>query len=158
ADALFALIGAQAGLAAGNRAFGLTDTTPGTTTSHPWGQTLTTARDQLRLLQVVAGPDGPLTAASRAYILGLMRGVMTGQRWGIPVAADPGATVYVKDGWLAEPTDNWRWIVNSIGRIVEPGHDYLVVALSDHSRTESAGISAVEQVAAAAVAGLRASP
>lgn len=156
ADALFALIGGQTGLAAGDRAFGLTETTPGTTTSHPWGQTLTTARDQLRLLRVVAGPGGPLTEASRAYILSLMKGVTSGQRWGIPVAADPGATVYVKDGWLAEQTDNWRWIVNSIGRIVEPGHDYLVVTLSDHSRTESAGITALEHLAAAAVASLHA--
>jgi len=155
ADALFALIGKQSGLAEANVAFGLTHTTPGTTTVHPWGQTLTTARDQLRLLEVISESGGPLTAASKAYILGLMKGVTSSQRWGITTAAAPNATVYVKDGWLAEQSDNWRWIVNSIGRIVEGGHEYLIATLSDHDRSEDAGIAAIEHVARAAVATIR---
>jgi beta-lactamase class A len=154
ADTLFALIGKQSGLAEANRAFGLTHTTPGTTTVHPWGQTLTTAGDQLRLLRVVSGPGGPLTTDRRAYILALMNGVAGGQRWGVPAAARHGAAVYVKDGWLAEQSDGWLWIVNSIGRIVEPGHDLLVVTLSDHGGSEGAGITAVERAATAAAAGL----
>jgi beta-lactamase class A len=155
ADALFALIGKQAGLAEANRALGLTHTTPGTTTVHPWGQTLTTARDQLRLLKVVSDPGGPLTAASKAYIQGLMKNVVSSQRWGIPAAATHGATVIVKNGWLAEQSDNWLWIVNSIGRIIEGGHEFLVVTLSDHGHSQDAGIAAVEHAATAAVAAIR---
>lgn len=152
ADALFALIGKQSGLAEANVAFRLTHTTPGTTTVHPWGQTLTTARDQLRLLEVVSEPGGPLTAASKAYILGLMKGVASSQRWGISAAASHNATVYVKDGWLAEQSDNWLWIINSIGRIVDGGHEFLVVTLSDHDRSQLAGIAAIEHAAITAVA------
>jgi hypothetical protein len=122
---------------------------------HPWGQTLTTARDQLRLLKVVSDPDGPLTAASKAYIQGLMKNVVSSQRWGIPAAATHGATVIVKNGWLAEQSDNWLWIVNSIGRIIEGGHEFLVVTLSDHGHSQDAGIAAVEHAAIAAVAAIR---
>jgi len=155
ADALFAVIGRQSGLAEANRAFRLTQTVPGTTTVHPWGQTLTTARDQLRLLEVVSDPGGPLTAASTAYILGLLNRVDSSQRWGITAAAAHGATVFVKDGWLAEQSDNWLWIVNSFGRIVERGHEFLIVTLSDHGRSQNAGIAAVEHAAVAALAAMR---
>lgn len=156
ADQLWALIGKGAALATANRAFGLTNTTPGTTTAHPWGQTLTTATDQLRLLKVLTESGGPLTSANQKYILGLMAQVNSGQRWGIPAAASHSTAVYVKDGWLAESSDSWLWITNSIGRIVEPGHDFLVVALSDHRSSESSGISALEHIATKAVGQLRA--
>jgi hypothetical protein len=158
ADALWALIGKQSGLAHGNQIFGLTHTTPGTTTVHPWGQTLTTVGDQLTLLRVLTEPGGPLTSASQSYILGLMGSVVSSQRWGIPKAAAHPTSVYVKNGWLGEQSDSWLWIVNSIGRIVEPGHDFLIVTLSDHSKTENAGIAAVENAAKVAVSGLRAKP
>jgi beta-lactamase class A len=156
ADKLWSTIGGGPALATANVAFGLKHTTPGTTTAHPWGQTLTTATDQLRLLEVITETGGPLTAASQNYILSLMAKVHSGQRWGIPAAARHSTAVYVKDGWLAQSSDSWRWITNSIGRIVEPGHDFLVVTLSDHRSTESSGINAIERNATAAVSQLRA--
>ena len=65
------------------------------------------------------------------------------------------SAVYVKDGWYPQPADSNRWSVNSIGRIVEPGHDFLVVTLSDHRRTESAGITVIEHAATLAVRQIR---
>jgi beta-lactamase class A len=156
ADQLWATIGKAPGLAESDVAFGLTHTTPGTTSAHPWGDTLTTATDQLRLLQVVTGPHGPLTATSRAYILGLMADVRSDQRWGIPAAGRNATAIYVKNGWYPQPADGYRWSVNSIGRIVEPGHDFLVVAMSDHRSAESTGITVIERAATIAVAQLRA--
>jgi hypothetical protein len=61
----------------------------------------------------------------------------------------------VKNGWLASPADRGRWIVNSVGRVVEPGHDWLVAVLSDHNPTEGSGITLVEHLASTALTGLR---
>ena len=72
-----------------------------------------------------------------------------------PLEASP---ITSKSGWLASVTDRGRWIVNSVGRIIEPGHDWLVAVLSDHNPTEGGGIGTVEHLATTAVAGLRATP
>lgn len=146
--------GGATGVAQANRTFGLTQTTPNP--DDYWGLTTTTPADQVRLLGVLADPSGPLSAASRGYALDLMSRVESDQRWGVPVAAATGTTaVYVKDGWLSNENDDDRWIVNSVGRLVEPGHDWLVAVLSDHWSTEDSGIAVVEHVAAIVVAGLR---
>jgi len=82
--------------------------------------------------------------------------VQSDQAWGITRAATGQATgVYVKNGWLPRTADGGRWAVNSIGRIVEPGHDWLVVVLSDHHTSQDAGITAVGQAAGLAVSGMR---
>jgi beta-lactamase class A len=154
ADALWVAIGRGPGLAAGNRAFGLTDTTPGNLDY--WGATFTTVGDQLRILGLLTDSTSPLTAPNRDYVLDLMGEVEADQRWGVPAAAGAAEHVYVKNGWLATPTDNGLWIVNSIGRIVEPGHDFLVVTLSYHHETEEEGIELVERAAKIAVGALRA--
>jgi beta-lactamase class A len=150
-------VGGASGVAQANRAFGLTQTSPNR--SGYWGLSTTTPSDQLRLLAVLATPGGPLSAASQAYELGLMGRVQADQRWGVPRAAVAGSTaVYVKNGWLANASDRNRWVVNSVGRIVEPGHDWLVAVLSDHSGSQSTGISVVERLAITAVSGLRSAP
>lgn len=152
ATALFHQIGGAAGLRQGNQAFGLSHTTP----NSAWGLTTTTVADQITLLEVLSEDGGPLTADSRAYVLGLMSQVVSDQSWGVPAAAgDRSTQVYVKNGWLSRSTDNWRWIINSIGRIVEPGHDWLVAVLTNYHPTKSAGISQVEHAADLAVGGLR---
>jgi len=157
ASDLWDTIGGAAGLAQANRMFGLRQTVPNR--SGYWGMTGTTAADQLRLLGVLADPTGPLSAAGRGYLLGLMSRVESGQRWGVPRGAGTGATaVYVKNGWLANVADRGRWIVNSVGRVVEPGHDFLVAVLSDHNPTEAAGISLVEHLTRTALTGLRPVP
>jgi hypothetical protein len=147
-------IGGETGLAAGDRAFGLTETDPGD--DGYWGLTKTTAADQLRLLQMLTNDKGPLTAASRGYELGLMGSVEGDQRWGVPSAASDQATaVEVKNGWLSRSADNGLWIVNTVGRIVEPDHEWLVVVLSNHHTSMNTGISLVQHAAGLAVGGLR---
>jgi beta-lactamase class A len=169
-------IGGGKGLAAANKVFGLTQTVPGS--GGYWGLTKTTAADQLRLLQVISNPEGnapaappagappataaghgtpgPLDAASCDYLFSLMNRVEKDQRWGVPDAASKQATnVYVKNGWLSYSADNYKWIVNSIGRIIEPGHDWLVVVLSNYHPSMDNGVDQIEHAADLAVNGLR---
>jgi hypothetical protein len=155
ASALWWRIGGGAGLAAANRTFGLGETTPGP--GGAWGATTTTALDQLRLLQAATDQRGPLSGANRQYLLGLMSAVVDSQDWGVPAAASADATaVQVKNGWFPLRAHNGRWLINSVGRIVEPEHDWLAVVLSDHHATQSAGIGLVEATAKLAISGLRA--
>ncbi|GAA5177239.1 serine hydrolase [Rugosimonospora acidiphila] len=150
ATALWDQIGGASALAEANAVFGLTETTPGQ--DGYWGLTTTTAADQLRLLQLIANSSGPLNSSSRAYLLGLMSRVDGDQRWGVPVAADAQATgVYVKNGWLSRSTEDDKWIINSIGRIVEPAHDWLIVVLSNYNATQNSGITLVQHAADLAV-------
>lgn len=151
-SALWAQIGMGRGLTAANRAFGLTHTAAGTGGS--WGLTRTTATDQLRLLSVLS-TAGPLGEQGRKYLLGLMGSVTSGQRWGVPHAAGSDATeVYVKNGWLPRSADGYLWIINTIGRIVAPGHDWLVVVLSNDNAGMGSGVSLVERASDLAVDGL----
>jgi beta-lactamase class A len=154
ATALFQTIGGAAGLTAANRTFGLRETT-----SDPhWGLTTTTAADQVRLLAAITAA-GPLSARSRQQLLELMGQVQDDQRWGITAAINPASTnSYVKNGWLQDETDGNRWKVNSIGRLVEPGHDWLIAVLSDHHATQRAGIQMVEGVAEYTLRELRGLP
>jgi beta-lactamase class A len=149
-------IGGASGLTAANAVFGLTETTPGQDGS--WGVTTTTAADQLRLLQLITSSSGPLDSASRGFLLGLMNRVEDDQRWGVPDAAGTQATdVYVKNGWMPSSADGGAWVINSVGRIVEPGHDWLVVVLSDDNSTQASGTALVQHVADLAVQNLRSS-
>jgi beta-lactamase class A len=148
-------INAAPGLVAANRTLGMTDTTPGT--GGAWGATTTTAADQRRLLQAVTDPAGPFSAEHREYLLYLMGHVVDSQDWGIPAAATPQAIArQVKNGWMPFTAQNGLWTVNSIGRIVEPGHDWLAVVLSDHNASQGAGITTVEAAVRLAISGLRA--
>jgi beta-lactamase class A len=155
ATSLWQTIGYRAGLTAANRTLGLRATAP----NPSWGMTTTTAADQLRLLGSIVAPSGPLAADGRALLLGHMRRVHQDQRWGITAAAGPDSTAsYVKNGWTTVDVDQGRWLVNSVGRITEPGRDWLVAVLSDHHASQSAGIRVVERVARYALTELRRVP
>ncbi|MFI6759812.1 serine hydrolase [Micromonospora sp. NPDC050417] len=144
ATALFNKIGGVSGLTAANKKLGLTETKPDV----HWGMTSTTAADQIRLLETITSTDGPLEASNRELILDLMSQVDSEQRWGIPAAATAATTdVFVKNGWVQDDANKLRWQVNSIGRLVEPGHDWLVAVLSDDHVKQTDGIKLVEQVA-----------
>ncbi|MEV5954233.1 serine hydrolase [Streptomyces sp. NPDC051987] len=147
ASELWDVIGAAAGLDAANKRFGLTSTEGGD--GALWGLTQTTAADQLRLLQQVFGDDSKLSAASRAYLQGLMTTVETDQQWGVSAAAD-GSGYALKNGWLARSTTG-LWDVNSIGRVTAGGADYLVAVLSKGTVSQAEGMALVEAAAKAAV-------
>ncbi|MFD6423168.1 serine hydrolase [Streptomyces sp. NPDC060198] len=147
ATRLLQVVGGESALDAANERLGLT----GTTASHAWGLTLTTAADQVKLLEAVfaEGSDasGPLSADSRAYVQKLMGQVEADQRWGVSAA---GTDALLKNGWMPRTTTG-LWDINSVGRVESGGGTYLVAVLSDGHATQQAGISLVEAAAKAAV-------
>ncbi|MFE3035767.1 serine hydrolase [Streptomyces canus] len=147
ASALWDAIGRAAGLDAANEKFGLTGTAGGD--GALWGLTLTTAADQLTLLQQVFGDDSKLSEASQSYVQGLMGRIEADQQWGVSAAAD-GSGWALKNGWLPRSTTG-LWDVNSIGRVSVDGHAYLVAVLSNGHSTQAKGIALVEAAAKAAV-------
>jgi beta-lactamase class A len=152
ASALFGMDGGASGLTAANKVFGLR----ATQVSSSWGRTHTTPADQIRLLSSVMSPTGPITQANRDYILSLMSQVEPDQRWGVPAAADADTTkVYVKNGWDTMTAYAGLWGDNSIGRLIEPGHDWLVAVMSNYNRTDGAGHNLDGTLATLAVGGLR---
>ncbi len=48
-----------------------------------------------------------------------------------------------------------QWGDNSIGRIIEPGHDWLVAVMSNYNRTDNSGHALDGKIATLAVGGLR---
>lgn len=139
-------VGRAGGVAAANAVLGLRHTTPGS--RGYWGLTSTTVADQLALLTDLTSAGSPLSAASRAYELGLMRHVQAGQAWGVAAAAAAGTVPAVKNGWLPDPV---LWVINSIGVIRSNGQEVLVAVLSSHQPTEAAGIAQAQAAARAAV-------
>ncbi|MFI6261371.1 serine hydrolase [Micromonospora sp. NPDC051006] len=152
---LYRRIGRKSGLTSANRTFGLKETTPAAS----WGMTTTTAADQIRLLTSLTDEDGPLDEDNRSYLFDLMSHVEEDQDWGVPAAAGTGTTeAYVKNGWDTVTADGGLWQVNTVGRLVEPGHDWLVAVLSNHHRTQAAGIRMIEAVARYTLGELRKIP
>ncbi|SBT93302.1 Beta-lactamase class A [Streptomyces sp. DI166] len=147
ASALWETVGRAEGLAAANERLGLTDTEGGD--GMLWGLTRTTAADQLRLLGQVFGAESELSAASRAYLQGLMGKVVEDQRWGVSTVAD-GSACALKNGWLPRSTTG-LWVINSVGRVTVDGREFLVAALSDGNATKEDGVALVEAAAKAAV-------
>jgi hypothetical protein len=150
--ALWNTLGRAPGLEAANAALGLGHTSGGP--GELWGLTRTTAGDQLALLRAVfagSGDSSPLSAASRAYIVDLMRSVIAEQRWGVS-AADSGAGsggYALKNGWLRR-TATGLWDINSIGEVAYRGHRLLICVLSSGQPTRTTGVELVENAAVAA--------
>jgi hypothetical protein len=149
---LWDTVGGSPGIAAAASALGLHHTVPGT--SDWWGLTSTTASDQVRLLADLTSPSSPLSRASRARELSLMRNVEPGQDWGVTAAADRASDPAVKDGWLPDEDDDGLWVINSIGVIQHDGHELLMAVLSDGQPSEDEGIQQVEAVARAAASAI----
>lgn len=153
ASTLWQKIDGSRGLTAANRVLGLRETRP----NSQWGRTTTTVADQIRLLTALTSPTGPLTPQDRRFVMGLMAKVVPDQRWGVTAARVAGNRgTYVKNGWDTADADGGRWLVNSIGRIVEDRHDWLVAVLSDHHVTREAGVRVVERTATYVLEELRA--
>ncbi|MGC0421914.1 serine hydrolase [Embleya sp. AB8] len=146
ADTLWSAIGGPAGLRTANTTLGLTETEP---IGASWGLTETTAADQLRLLDAITATDSPLTAASRAYLAGLMTSIEDDQIWGVSTAADPDTTPALKNGWLPRDATG-LWVINSIGHITHAGRPLLIAVLSDDQQSMDEGVTQLESVAKAA--------
>ena len=144
AKRVYADVGGAAGLRAAGRRLGLGDTDPAASS----GLSRTTTKDQIRMLRALTDPGSPLTAESRAYVLRLMSSVNADQNWGVSAASLDGEQTALKNGWLARPADDHRWIVNSVGRITGTRTDVSVAVLSDGHAGRQRGIAVVEHVAA----------
>lgn len=141
--ALYHRLGRAPALAAGAARFGLS----GTIVHKRWGLTRTTVDDQVLLLAGLADECGPLTAGSRDLVAKLMGSVDRAQDWGVPAAGRAGETCTVKNGWLSRSTEDGRYIVNSVGRIIGGTTDVAVAVLSHGNPTMASGIALVVDVA-----------
>ncbi|THA78463.1 hypothetical protein E6R60_06190 [Streptomyces sp. A0642] len=125
------------------KAAGMTHTVPGS--DGYWGLTQITAQDEQRLLTLLTAKNSVLTDSARSYELGLMRKVVSGQRWGTPAGAPASVTVQVKNGWLQRATHGWR--VHSIGAFTGKGHDYVLTVLTQDNTTMTDGVNTIQAVA-----------
>ena len=149
ATALWNIIGATAGLAAGDQALRLRHTVPGT--DGWWGLTSTTVTDQLRLLSDLTSRRSPLTAASRRYELALMRSVEPGQNWGVTAAAARRTQPAVKNGWMPDGPLG-LWDINSIGVISHHGQRLLIAVVSSGQHVAVHQVQAAAKATTAAIA------
>ncbi|GEM_PF-1597999 len=130
-SALWNSLGGGSYVKAVNARMGLRNTVPGP--GRYWGLTVTSAPDNVVLVDHFSRKNPVISDANRAYGLSLMRTVSSDQDWG--VTAGPGDDVAVKNGWLPR-TDGWH--VNSIGYNHKLPRPYTAAVLTHSS---SAGMS-----------------
>jgi len=145
AEDLYNDIGGWSTIGPFDKSIGMTRTTPND--QGYFGETYTTAADQITLLKQVMLPGGELSLSSREYEYELMLHVTRSQRWGITGGVPSNARVAIKNGWLPETSG---WHVNSIGRVQGDGRDYLIAVYTEWNTSWDYGIDTIEHVAAAA--------
>ncbi|WP_084774723.1 serine hydrolase [Nonomuraea candida] len=156
AHELYLAIGGPDGLDRTLRRLGVRHTRPGSGLS--WGYTRSGPSDQVRVLELLTDPAGPLPARDRRYALDLMSSVEPAQAWGVSAAAGPRGRVALKNGWLPAEAHDGLWTVNSVGRLLVNGHELLIAVLSERSPEMATGIDTVERLARLAVTALTRSP
>ncbi len=144
ASELYQYLGGQAAFADFNNVFGLSDTDAAPPL---WGNTQTTAADQVTLLRnVLPGTYGPLPDGYRQLARGYMTSVVPEQRWGVTAGVTPGWVVAQKNGFAPAACCGWR--INSVGRVEDPrGGGYDIAILTDGWPDEGSGIVGNELVA-----------
>ena len=125
-----------------------------------WGNTETTAADQVALMRKFAYGDdnGVLGRDARDFGNSLMQGVEPDQRFGLtcgpwgttcdpPNYANPvdGVTVSLKNGWKTLPTctqpiDLCPWQVNGTGSVKGQGRDYVLSVLTTKDPVGTGGV------------------
>ncbi|SEG87210.1 Beta-lactamase class A [Nonomuraea solani] len=151
AHELYMTIGGRDGLARALRRLDVRHTRPGGGLS--WGSTHSRPSDQVKVLEQLTDPKGPLPARNRRYALRLMSSVTPSQAWGVSAAAS-GGEVALKNGWLPAQVHGGLWTVNSVGRLAVRGHELLVAVLSERSPDMASGVATVERLARLAVGAL----
>jgi beta-lactamase class A len=119
-----------------------------TPTYYGWGNTTTTAKDQVAIVRTLAYRNATLEPDAREYGLHLMESVEPAQRWGVTcgpwgtacaapdyATPDPDVTVALKNGWkflpsCAKQDDSCPWQVNSIGWVRDQGRNYVLAVLT----------------------------
>lgn len=110
-----------------------------------WGNTTTTTKDQMKLLQKLYLSSQYLTEESQDYIIDLMSHIDREQSWGVYAGS---SNVSLKNGWLDDEMNgiNEEWIVSSIGKVTRGDNSYLAVALSDKNPTIEEGSQIIEDL------------
>jgi len=111
------------------------------TTDGYWGSDLTTAANQLEVLDEAMN-SRRLTMDSRQIVREFMSSVIDEQRWGVSAAAFDGESVWMKNGW----DDRDGWLVHSIGVIDGPQQITLAILTFGHSDYDT-GVRHVEELA-----------
>ncbi|MEV5408520.1 serine hydrolase [Thermopolyspora sp. NPDC052614] len=142
---LYTAVGGRSGLARALRRLGITHTRP--SAGRRWKDTRSVADDQLRVLDVLTSPKGPVNDRNRAFAAALLSSPHPARARGIAAAAAPRDRVAVKNGWHRVRRDRGGWTVNSAGRIISPSRDTLITVLSDRNPGRRAGRATVERVA-----------
>lgn len=134
------------------RQLGTTSTVGGT--GGYWGNTQTTALDQLKVVNAIAYTgtrESPLSAESGVFANELMKNVEPDQRWGVSGGVPANVTVNLKNGWMPDSyttnkySDTTGWTINSIGYI--PG-EYSIAILTRGNATMQDGITTTENLSA----------
>jgi hypothetical protein len=162
ATALFHFGGGCRALTRFNRLIPLDDTDVGCESDsyYGWGNTKTTAADQVKLLKVIAygTPRRVLGDDARDFAHQLMTSVEPDQRFGVscgpwgtscapPNYAQPvpGVDVALKNGWKTLPTctdpiPQCPWQVNSTGWVQGKGRDYVLTVLTTRDPVLGGGL------------------
>jgi beta-lactamase class A len=140
---LWNLVGGSTGVGAYNVAAGLAQTD--LNTQGYWGETTTSAADQIRLLHELVLPSRLLDVGSQRYELDLMEHIESDQDWGVSGGVPAGVSVALKNGWLPLTTDA-DWEINSVGRIKGDGRWYLLAVLTAHDFSMPYGISTISRM------------
>jgi hypothetical protein len=142
ATSLWNEVGGAAGISKYDDLVGLSATVPNS--AGYWGETMTTALDQVDLVKHLVVANTVLDDASRAYELDLMRHVIPLDSWGITVGPTPSSLVAVKNGWVPIVAGNWQ--INTIGYVTGDGRSYVLAVLTNDNPSEFIGIQTVDGI------------
>jgi Beta-lactamase enzyme family len=142
ATSLWNEVGGAAGISKYNDLVGLSATVPNT--AGYWGETMTTALDQVELVKHIVFPNTVLDDASRAFELDLMRHVIPIDTWGVSTGPTPSTLVALKNGWVPIVDGNWQ--INTIGYVTGDGRSYVLAVLTNGNPSEYTGIQTVDGI------------
>ncbi|GLX97965.1 serine hydrolase [Herbidospora sp. NBRC 101105] len=144
-------LGGSAGLTRLLRDLGVDQTWP----APAWGTTRSCPADQLKLLDLLTSPTGPVTAGHQAYAHTLMTSVEPSQAWGVSAAARAGEQVALKNGWMPVDDHGGRWVVNSVGRLSSGASDLLIAVLTERNPDKGTGVRTTEELAGLVISAIR---
>jgi hypothetical protein len=141
ATAVLGDVGGPGAVAAFDQSIGMT----GSNTISNWGNSTTTATDQLILLNHFVRPNSALSDSSRAYGLSLMAQVTPPDIFGISAGVPPGMLRASKTGRI--PSEG---VINGIGWVQGQGRDYLIAVLTQGvPNPDQAGLAIMNEVSTA---------
>jgi hypothetical protein len=114
-----------------------------------WGGCQVTARDQARFFARIRAL---LPKRHRKYGLGLLRRIVSYQRWGIPRWAPAGWRLYFKGGWFK---DEEGWRVHQAARLERNGRHISIAVLSSGNPSLEYGAETIAGVTARLLHGYR---